>query len=93
MTRRNPSSFSSSPPLSPPERASEVADAPTDRRSGAIACLLAGGRRSLEGERAVVEQSRCDALSREPEPVNPRVGVGEPRVPFLDFDEVGSSDG
>jgi hypothetical protein len=31
-THRNPSSFSSSPPLSPPERASEVAGAPTDRR-------------------------------------------------------------
>jgi hypothetical protein len=57
-------SFSSSPPLSPPE-----------------------------GERAVVEQSRCDALSRELEPVNPRVGIGEPRVPFPDSDEVGSDDG
>jgi hypothetical protein len=90
MTRRNPSSFSSSLPLSPPERASEVADAPTDRRSGAIACLLAGGRLSLEGERAVVEQSRCDSLIREPELVNPRVGVGEPRIPFLDSDEVES---
>jgi hypothetical protein len=45
------------------------------------------------GERAVVEQLRCDALNREPEPVNPRVGVGEPRVPFPDSDEVGSGDG
>jgi hypothetical protein len=35
-------------------------------------CLLAGGRRSPDGERAVIEQSRCDALSREPEPVNSR---------------------
>jgi hypothetical protein len=45
------------------------------------------------GERAIIEQSRCDTLSREPEPVNPRVGAGEPRVPFLNFDEVGSDDG
>jgi hypothetical protein len=58
------------------------------RRSGVIARLLAGGRRSLEGERAVVDQSRCDALIREPELVNPRVGAGEPRVPFRDYDEV-----
>jgi hypothetical protein len=70
-----------------------VAGTPTDRRSGAIARLLVGRRRSPEGEHAVIEQSRCDALSREPEPVNPRVGVGEPRVPFPDFDEVGSGDG
>jgi hypothetical protein len=65
----------------------------TEWRSGTIARLLAGGRRSPEGECAVVEQSRCDALSREPKPVNPRVGAGEPRVPFLDFDEVGSGIG
>jgi hypothetical protein len=52
----------------------------TGRRSGAVARLLTGGRRSPEGERAVVEQSRCDALIREPELVNPRVGAGEPRV-------------
>jgi hypothetical protein len=55
--------------------------------------LLAGRRRSPEGERAVVEQSRCDALIREPETVNPRVGVGEPQVPFPDSDEVGSGIG
>jgi hypothetical protein len=67
-----------------------VADVATGRRSGAVARLLAGERRSPEGERAVVEQSRCDSLIREPELVNPRVGVGEPRIPFLDSDEVGS---
>jgi hypothetical protein len=65
----------------------------TGRRSGAVAHLLAGGRRSPEGERAVVEQSRCDALSREPEPINPRVGAGEPRVPFPNSDEVKSGIG
>jgi hypothetical protein len=65
----------------------------TDRRSGAVACLLTGGRRSPEGERAVVEQSHCDALIREPEPINPRVGAGEPQVPFSDSDEVGSGIG
>jgi hypothetical protein len=65
----------------------------TGRRSGAITRLLTGGRRLPEGERAVVEQSRCDALSREPELVNPRVGAGEPRVPFPDSDEVGSGIG
>jgi hypothetical protein len=42
----------------------------------------------------VVEQSRCDALSQEPELVNPRAGSGELRVPFLDSDIVdGSGDG
>jgi hypothetical protein len=56
-------------------------------------CLLVGGRRSPEGEGAVVEQSRCDALSREPKPVNPRVGADEPRVPFPDSDEVRSGIG
>jgi hypothetical protein len=65
----------------------------TGRRSGVVAHLLAGGRRSPEGERAVVEQSRCDALSREPEPINPRVGAGEPRVPFPNSDEVKSGIG
>jgi hypothetical protein len=60
------------------------------RRSGTVARLLTGGRRSPEGECAVVEQLRCDALSREPEPVNPRVGIGEPQVPFPDSDEVRS---
>jgi hypothetical protein len=58
-----------------------------------VARLLTGGRHSPEGERAVIEQSRYDALSQEPEPVNPRVGVGEPRVPFPNSDEVGSDDG
>jgi hypothetical protein len=75
------------------ERASEAAGASIGRRSGAIARLLVGRRRSPEGERAIVEQSCCDALSRETEPVNPRVGAGEPWVPFPDFDEVGSGDG
>jgi hypothetical protein len=62
----------------------------TGRRSGAVARLLTSGRRSPEGERAVVEQSRCDALIREPEPINPRVAADEPQVPFSDSDEVGS---
>jgi hypothetical protein len=70
-----------------------VAGAPTDRRSGAVARLLTGRRCSPEGERTVVEQSCCDVLSREPEPVNPRVGADEPRVPFPDSDEVRSSEG
>jgi hypothetical protein len=60
---------------------------------GAVVCLLVGGRRSPEGERAVIEPSRGGALSQDPEPVNPRVGPGERRVPFPDFDEVGSGDG
>jgi hypothetical protein len=72
---------------------SEAAGVATGRRSGAIACLLTGGRRSPEGERTVVEQSHCDTLIREPKPVNPRVGTGEPRVPFPDSDEVGSGIG
>jgi hypothetical protein len=46
--------FSPRPP-SPPEKASEAAGEATDQRSGAVARLLAGGRRSPEGERAVVE--------------------------------------
>jgi hypothetical protein len=50
---------------------------------------VATGRRSG----AVVEQSRCAALIWEPESVNPRVGAGKPRVPFPDFDEVGSDIG
>jgi hypothetical protein len=70
-----------------------VAGAPIDRRSNTVARLLVGGRRSPEGERAVVEQSRCDTLSREPEPVNPRVDAGELRVSFSDSDEVGSGVG
>jgi hypothetical protein len=72
---------------------SEAAGVATGRRSGAVARLLASRRRSPEGERAVVEQSRCDTLIREPEAVNPRVGIGEPRVPFPDSDEVGSGIG
>jgi hypothetical protein len=55
--------------------------------------LLVGGRRSPEGERAVVEPSHYDTLIREPELVNPRVAAGEPRVPFPDSDEVGSGIG
>jgi hypothetical protein len=47
-----------------------VAGAPTGPRSGAIGRLLTGGRRSPEGERAIVEQSRGDALKPEPEPVD-----------------------
>jgi hypothetical protein len=82
-----------SPPPSPPERASTAAGVATRRRSGAVARLLADGRCSPEGERAVVEQSRCDALIREREPVNPRVDAGEPRVSFPDSDEVRSGDG
>jgi hypothetical protein len=62
----------------------------TGWRSGAVVRQLPGGQRSPEGERAIVEQSHYDALIREPEPVNPRVGVGEPRVPFPNSDEVGS---
>jgi hypothetical protein len=48
-----------------------VAGTPAGRRSGAVACLLTGGRRLPEGERTVVERSRGNALSREPEPVKP----------------------
>jgi hypothetical protein len=80
-------------PASISTRASKVAGVPIDRRSSTVARLLTNRRRSPEGERAVVEQLRCDALSREPEPINPRVAIGEPRVPFPDSDEVGSSDG
>jgi hypothetical protein len=69
-----------------------MAGAPTNRRSGAVVRLLVRKRRSPEGERVIVEQLRCDALSREPEPINHRVGAGEPRVPFSDSDEVGSGD-
>jgi hypothetical protein len=53
---------------------------------------LAGGA-APEGERAVVEQSCCDALIRKPEPVNPRVGADEPQVPFSNSDEVESGIG
>jgi hypothetical protein len=55
--------------------------------------LLVDGRRSPEGERTVFKQPRCDAITREPEPVNPRVDAGEPWVPFPDSDEVRSGDG
>jgi hypothetical protein len=79
--------------LHPSERASEVVGVATGRRSGAVARLLADGRRSPEGERAIVEQPRCDTLIQELEPVNPRVDTDEPRVPFPDSDEVRSGDG
>jgi hypothetical protein len=85
--------FTSSLPPSSPDRASESASVATGRRSDVVARLLAGGRRSPEGERVVVEQLRCDALSQEPKPINPRVGTDEHRVPFPDSDEVGSGDG
>jgi hypothetical protein len=85
----NPNSFVSFP-ASVSTRASEATDVATGRRSSAVARLLVGGRSLPEGERAIIEQSCCDALIREPEPVNPRVGAGEPRVPFSDSDEVGS---
>jgi hypothetical protein len=42
---------------------------------------------------AVIEWSRGDGLSQETEPINPRVDTDEWRVPFLDFDGVGSGDG
>jgi hypothetical protein len=72
---------------------SEAAGVATGWRSGTVTRLLADGRRSPEGERAVVEQPRCDALIQEPEPVIPRVDAGEPRAPFPDSDEVRSGDG
>jgi hypothetical protein len=34
-------------------------------RSDTVVCLLAGGRRTPKGERAIVERLRSDALSRE----------------------------
>jgi hypothetical protein len=55
--------------------------------------LLTDGRCSLEDERTVVELSRGSALSRDPEPVNPKVGTSEHQVPFSDSDEVRSGDG
>jgi hypothetical protein len=55
--------------------------------------LLAGGRPSPEGERAVIEPTSGGALSRDPEPANPRIGADEHPVPFPDSDEVGSGDG
>jgi hypothetical protein len=80
-------------PASVSTRVSEAVDVATGQRSGAVTHLLASGRRSPEGERAVIKQSHYDTLSQEPEPVNPRVGAGEPRVPFPDSDEVGSGIG
>jgi hypothetical protein len=65
--------FSASVSTRASERASAAASVVTGRRSGAVARLLANGRRSPEGERTVVEQSCCDALIRGLEPVNPRV--------------------
>jgi hypothetical protein len=79
--------------LHPSERASEAAGVVTGRRSDTVARLLTDGRRSPEGERAIIEQPCCDALIREPEPVNPRVDAGEPWVPFPDSDEVRSGNG
>jgi hypothetical protein len=61
------------------ERECEVAGMPTDRRSGTVVHLLVGGRRSPDGERVVIERTRGDALSREPESINPRVDAGEQR--------------
>jgi hypothetical protein len=61
------------------ERECEVAGTPANRRSGTVVHLLVGGRRSPEGERTVIERTRGDALSREPEPINPRVDTGEQR--------------
>jgi hypothetical protein len=61
-------------------------------RSGVVTLLFTGGRHSPEGERAVIERSRCDALKPEPEPID----AGEPAVlgvPFLEFDGVGSGNG
>jgi hypothetical protein len=73
--------------LHPSERESEAVGVATGRRSGVVARLLTDGRRSLEGERTVVEQPRCDALIRELEPVNPRVseiwhGPSKSRAPY-----------
>jgi hypothetical protein len=65
-----------------------MADTSAGRRSGTVARLLVNGRCSPEGERAVVERSHGDALSLEPEPINPRVDAGERRIPFLDSDKV-----
>jgi hypothetical protein len=79
--------------LHPSERATEATDVATGPRSGAVTRLLTNGRRSPEGEHAVVEQPRCDTLIREPEPINPRVDAGEPRVLFPDSDEVRSGNG
>jgi hypothetical protein len=59
------------------ERASEAAGVATGRRSGVVARLLADGRRSPEGERAVIDQPHCDALIRDSDEV--RSGDGRPR--------------
>jgi hypothetical protein len=71
---RSPKTLASFPSFSAASvstRASEAAGEATDRRSGVIAHLLADGRRSPEGERTFVEQSHCDALSRELEAGQP----------------------
>jgi hypothetical protein len=47
----------------------------------------------IEGECAIIERSRGDALSRESERINPRVDIDERQVPFPDSNEVGSGDG
>jgi hypothetical protein len=78
----NPSSILPPPPLSPPKpvRAREqwLACRPAGG-GGTVACLLTGGRRLPEGERAVVERSRGDVLKQEPGPVNPRLCINERR--------------
>jgi hypothetical protein len=79
--------------LHPSERVSTAVGVATGPRSGAVTRLLTDRQHSPEGERAIVEQSRCDALIRELEPVNPRVDADEPRVSFPDSDEVRSGDG
>jgi hypothetical protein len=57
--------------LSEQRHACEAVGEATGRRSGVVARLLTDERRSPDGERAIVEQSRCDALSREPEASQP----------------------
>jgi hypothetical protein len=64
--------------------------AATSLRSGVVTCLLTGGQRSPEGERAVVKRPRGDTLSREPKPVNRR--AAELGVPFPDSEGVRSGD-
>jgi hypothetical protein len=84
--------FSSSPPLSPPERASEVAGTPIDQRSDTVVRFLTGGRRSPEGERAIDEQSRCDSLSRSTLGLAP-VSLGSPSQTLTRSDPVTAGPG
>jgi hypothetical protein len=67
---RSPKTLASFPSFSAASVSTRAGEA-TDRRSGVIAHLLADGRRSPEGERTFVEQSHCDALSRELEAGQP----------------------